>query len=64
MMFEFEKLSKIFRVHDHDIKEIEIYHIKNKFGYYECYQNGKYYKRITKNGFCYNCGNKIREVQK
>ena len=43
-----------------DIKEKEIYHVVNEFGFYKCYQNGKDYRRITKTGFCINCGTLIK----
>ena len=34
---------------------------KDTNGYYECYRNGKIYKRTTKTGFCWGCGNKVTE---
>ena len=60
---EYEKLIKAFQIIKDTPKQTlhEIWHHKDVNGYYECYRNGKIYKRTTKTGFCWGCGNKVTE---
>ena len=60
---DYLKLAHAFKIaKDTEVKETEIYHVKNNHGYYECSYNGYFYKRTSKNGdneFCYHCGTKL-----